>query len=734
MDRPLNTVSTAPLQTSPVGPGGAQFYIPATNSVFERRQQTLKRDDTFALFDARGDIVHVPGGSDGLYHKDTRFLSRLEFFLDEHQPILLSSTLQDDNSALTVDLVNPDLYKDKQIVLSREMLHITRTIFLLNGACYQRLALKNFDSRPHVFRLMFAYEADFADLFEVRGLTRARHGTSSCEVKHPDAVRFRYVGLDNIERLTEIGFQPAPTALTEAYAGFQIVVEPHAQQVICVVVRAGSAAAEAPKPFSAGLRQARRTLRHTTSRFCGVETSNEFLNQVFVRGAADLAMLITETPEGPYPYAGIPWFSTAFGRDGIITALQTLWLDPSIARGVLKFLAAHQAHDERPDADAEPGKILHEMRDGEMAHLNEIPFGRYYGSVDATPLFVLLAGRYFARTGDAETIKAIRPNVEAALAWIDSYGDPDGDGFVEYHRRTEQGLVNQGWKDSHDSVPCADGRLARGPIALCEVQGYVYAAKLAAAEIARAFGDGQKADSLVREAEDLRAEFERAFWLDELGTYALALDGEKTPCRVRASNPGHALFCGIAEPARAERTAATLLSRESFSGWGIRTMAAVERRFNPMSYHNGSVWPHDNSIIALGFARYGLREAALKVFEAQFDAARYMDLFRLPELFCGFPRRKGRAPTRYPVACSPQAWAAAAPFALLEASLGLSLDAAAQEIRFNNPALPKSVAELRLSGLRLDGAVVDVQLTRRDTDVAVDVLRRDGDVKVVVTK
>jgi glycogen debranching enzyme len=540
-------------------------------------------------------------------------------------------------------------------------------------------------------------------------------------------------GLVGVERDTTRRFEPAPARLDTTAAEFVLKLKGGEGTRIVLRIGCGPPAKEGwnIRQYYRSLRASRHALHEASGRAARLDGSNAVFNELARRSAADLYMLMTDTAHGPYPYAGIPWFSTVFGRDGIITALLTLWTDPTIAKGVLSFLAAEQATEVDPERDAEPGKILHEMRKGEMARLGEVPFARYYGSVDATPLFVMLAGEYHARTGDLATVRELWPNIKAALQWIDSFGDRDGDGFVEYDRQSAAGLVNQGWKDSGDAIFHADGALAEGPIALCEVQGYVYAAKCHAARLARALGEEPMAAQLDAAAERLRQQFEAAFWCEELSTYAIALDGRKRPCRVVTSNPGHALLTGIAAPDRAARVADTLLRVGSFSGWGIRTVAMSAARFNPISYHNGSVWPHDNAMIALGLARYGFKEPVLKILKGLFAAASYWEPRRLPELFCGFARRR-TGPTMYPVACSPQAWASAAVFALVQASLGLQFDSEACEIRFERPMLPDFLDHLHVRGLRLGDAEADVLLHRSGQEVAATVTRRHGQVRIVI--
>lgn len=710
----------------------SSFYIQATESIQERWPRTLKNGDMFGLFDTLGDVKNPALTPGGLFYRDTRHLSGLEFLIDGQRPLFLSSAVENDNVVLTVDLSNPDIYEKGKIVLPRETLHVRRSKFLWNGACYERFSIRNFDAHPQRCWLTFNFEADFRDLFEIRGMHRIRRGDASVSVTDA-AVSFHYQGLDKIARQTEIRLEPKPDRLSEDQALYALDLKPGGQLSIVLTIRC-AAAKGAPEPFSKPYRAARRAAQMASRLGGTVTSSNALANRMLHRAGADLSMLITDTPDGPYPYAGTPWFSTPFGRDGIITALQTLWIDPALAKGVLRYLARTQARVSDPRADAEPGKILHETRASEMANLGEVPFGSYYGSIDSTPLFILLASRYFQRTGDQATIRELWPHLEGSLRWIDCFGDRDGDGFVEYYRESENGLVNQGWKDSHDSIFHADGKLATGSIALCEVQAYVYAAKEGAAMLARMLGDHVRADTLVNDAETLRRNFEDHFWCEDLGAYAIALDGDKKPCRVRSSNAGQVLFCGIASPERAARLAETLMMPEMFSGWGVRTLASDAPRFNPMSYHNGSVWPHDSALIALGLGRYGFKQAAAALFGGIFDAAGHMELMRLPELFCGFPRRRGTAPTLYPVACQPQAWASAAPFALLEACLGIVCDHERREIRFHNPFLPKFLEEIRIRNLNLDGASADLRLRRSGEGTEVAILAQSGDLSIRIAQ
>ncbi len=695
------------------------------------RSRTLKHGETFAVFNAYGDIEPA-AGVQGIYHEGTRFLSLWRLTIADRRPLYLSSTVREDNAILTVDLMNPELPGG---TIARGQLHIFRAQLLWQGVYYERIRITHYGLHPVRFSLALQFDADFRDVFEVRGHTRAHRGTLFPTHVDDTTVTFGYRGRDGRIRRTWITWDPAPQELSAHAARFEIELHPRMVWTGDVTV-ACCLDDTVPERLAFGdaWMAAESRIRRARMGECDVYTSNEQFNDWINRSISDLHMLITETPEGWYPYAGIPWYGTVFGRDGLITALEMLWINPSVARGVLAFLAATQADSDRPEQDAEPGKILHELRRGEMAATGEIPFRQYYGSVDATPLFVILADAYVTHTGDRDFIRRIWPAIVRAMDWLTTYGDPDADGFIEYRSRASNGLANQGWKDSWDAVFHADGTLAEGPIALCEVQGYAYAAFHGAARIARILGHGQQAQRWEQRGKRLQRRFIRTFWDNDLQTCVLALDGRKRPCRVRTSNAGQCLWTGIVHARHARRIADLLTSPVFFSGWGIRTVATTEARYNPMSYHNGSVWPHDNALIAWGFARYRLKAHVLKVLTGMFDAAIFMDLHRLPELFCGFDRRPGEGPTLYPVACNPQAWAAAAVFLLLRAALGLTIDGATHRVIFDYPVLPPFLQEVYLRHLRVGTGSVDLLLRRHDDDVTVRVLHREGPLEITIIK
>ncbi|HEY1471635.1 MAG TPA: amylo-alpha-1,6-glucosidase [Candidatus Acidoferrum sp.] len=708
-----------------------KFYVLASSSLADNRTRVLKYGETFGVFNCYGDIETVGQGQLGVFYVETRHLSRMTLRFDEQTPQLLASTVRDDNAFLSVDLTNFDT--GTQPAIPRGTVHLYRSKFLAEGVCYEQFRLTNYGLAPVEFSLSFEFGADFADIFEVRGTERRQRGRFQPARVENDKVALNYLGLDGVLRSTCLNFSPAPDAVSDSSASYGVRLGPKEESTISVtVVCERNSASRHALPYKEALTARNAERQDELFGGCKIRTESKPCNAWLARAEADLRMLIQGNPEGTYPYAGVPWFNTVFGRDGIITAMECLWMHPAIAEGVLNYLALTQATESNAEQDAEPGKIVHEVRRGEMAALKEVPFGKYYGSVDATPLFVLLAGGYFVRTNNLEFLKTIWPNVVRALEWIDRYGDADGDGFVEYSRRSAEGLSNQGWKDSGDAIFHADGRLAQSPIALCEVQAYVYAAKLSAALIARALGDEERAGALERQASELQRRFEDSFWNDELGTYVIALDGNKKQCRVRTSNAGHALLCKIASREHAALTAETLLSEAMFSGWGIRTVAAGESRYNPMSYHDGSVWPHDNALIAVGLSLYGFQSKVADVFNGIYEASMHVDLHQLPELFCGFHKRADSSgPTLYPVACSPQAWAAGSVFLLIRAALGINIRAGERVIRFCDPTLPASLDELTIENLRVADALVDLLIRRHQEGVAVEVLRREGDVEVV---
>ena len=711
------------------------FFISAPSTIVDPLRLIQKDGDIFGIYDRFGDMLPVGKKEQGIYYNGTRYLSHYELRINGMRPLFLSSNIDEDNLLMTVDLTNPDFYSGTELLLRRDSIHIMRSRLLSGAGLLEHIRLKNFCLEEVKLKLEIGVDSDFHDIFEVRGLKRHKRGTLNDPEYNENGFKLSYDGLDGVRRSTELGFQRRPDSMEENTFEFNIELKPGGTEDILVTARCVEGdAQQKQKEYGEALREAKQRIRSHQKTEARIETSNDNFNISIKRSLSDIDMMVTPTPSGPYPYGGIPWYCTPFGRDGIITAIECLWINPELARGVLKYLASMQATGMDRSRAAEPGKIMHEARQGEMASRFEIPFGLYYGSVDATPLFVVLAGLYWRRTGDTALIKKLWKNIEAALDWMKIYGDADADGFLEYIPHA-MGLRNQGWKDSQDSVFHRDGRLAEGPIALCEVQAYLYAAKKEAAGLSRLLGKDELAASLRTEAEELKKKFNEVFWDEDLGTYVLALDGNKKPCRVVSSNAGHALFSGIADPEKALRVAESLLSEDVFSGWGIRTIGAKERRYNPMSYHNGSVWPHDNAMTAYGLAAYGFTGHFNRVFGGIFDAALRSDLQRLPELFCGFHRRNGVAPTQYPIACSPQTWASGSLIFMLQASLGIYFEADKKMVIFKRPELPNFLTSVYLRNLQAGPRrSVDLLISRYGEDVTVEALRKPEDVHLLIIK
>lgn len=722
-------------------PDGA-FIAPEHPYVARTNQYVLKSGDTFVVNDPLGDIN---GFDDGLFVNDTRMLSQLRLTFGGRGPSLLSGNVSNDNAAFTAHLTNRPLPPVGGELTPEGVIHVERMRALSGTVLHEAITLTNYGSSDAVVPLSISFASDFKDMFEVRGLSRPARGTVDPARVGKDEVRLRYVGLDRVERDVRIAFSPQPDHLVADRAdysvqlpaqacvsiylsvavdahtlaqlagseapGAQVAQPPHSMhpahlsQIDAVRPRVGRAAVRA------ALASAHHSMRERRRVSARIHTSNPLVNAWLERSFADLSLLTTDLPTGPYPYAGIPWFSTPFGRDAVITSLQTLWLQPWLARGVLGFLAEHQAREDSAFRDASAGKIMHEMRKGEMAGTGEVPFALYYGGVDTTPLFIVLAGAYLTRTADEAFIFELWPALQSAAQWVARVCDRNPNGLVDYQCASDRGLANQGWKDSHDSVFHADGRMPEGPIALVEVQAYACAAFDTMAQIATRRGLVDDAARYAQRADKLRERVEALFWMPESGFYGIALDGHGELCRVLASNAGHLLAFGLPTRERGEAVARQLESTLFHTGWGVRTLAANQPRFNPMAYHNGSVWPHDNALCARGLARYGGRQAAVRLLQALFEAAVNFDM-RLPELFCGFARCRGEPPTAYPVACLPQAWAAGAPFMMLEACLGLTIDAEREEIMIEQPSLPEGIDWLEVRNLHVGTKTVTITFSR----------------------
>ena len=695
----------------------------------------VKEADTFLYSDVEGNLADRRELGLGLYHRDTRYLSHFRLRVAGTNPILLSSSAERVYVS-HVDLTNPDLEQPDGSIILQHTLNIRRTRSV-KGGLYERIRAKNYNRHAIEFDIELSFGADFADIFEVRGITGATRGTYEPPRADEGMAEFAYTGEDDMRRLTRITFGTPATHVDVrgdiVTASFRVRLAAHETKTLSLVVEP---VVGEERPEVSNFDQVAHSLRHSYEDWeresTQIHTDNKMFDQLLMRGLRDLRALYTRIDGGGIIAAGIPWYVAVFGRDSLITSHQMLMLSPRPARESLALLAKLQGTEVNDRRDEEPGKILHEIRQGELARSGFLPHTPYYGSVDSTPLFLILIAQYFRWTNDLGFVKELVPNIDAALRWIDEYGDLDGDGFVEYKTRSPRGLRNHGWKDSNDSVVHEDGTLGEGAIALAEVQAYVYMAKTRIADVFAALGDYERAVRLRDQATVLRRRFHEAFWMEDERFFAGALDGDKRQVRTIMSNPGHALYCGILDDASAAAVAHRLFDPDMFSGWGIRTMSKAAKAYNPMSYHNGSVWPHDNALIAAGLKRYGFMEETNRVASSLFEVAQFADYLRLPELFCGFTRRTPSPPVQYPVACSPQAWAAGAPFLLLQAMLGVSAVAHENLLTVNKPHLPPWLNQVELRNLRVGDSTLSVVFRREGDTTGFSLLSREGDVRVIM--
>ncbi len=703
----------------------------------------VKDGELFFLCPPSGSIPLSGAHGFGLFYHDCRYLNGYDLRLSG-----LSATALAANAAIgfeaEIQLTNPEFEVAGSPVIPRETLGIqwTRLVDGVGLALHDRITIQNFGLDPAAFSISLAFRADFEDIFQVRGLHTARPGHLHRAGWHGKVLGFTYEGADGLWRALGVHLTPTPTVRRRLGARYALSLGARERITIDLSLALAETATEDQAAAGIAVRPDRQRVSHLQRRSARQWTAGQtqlrsdspLLNNVVERSLRDLRMLRSGAAGREYFSAGLPWYAALFGRDSAITAIETLAFDPAIAAETLRLLAARQGQVTDAFREEEPGKILHEMRVGELAHLGLVPHAPYFGTVDATPLFLLLLGHHAAWTGDLALFRELREPVDLALRWLDRWADRSGRGWVEYGRPTGHGLTNEGWKDSPDCIMHEDGTLANPPIALVEVQAYAWQAKILIADLFRRDHDAARADALRREADDLRERFERAFWMDDRGCYALALEGGERACRVIASNAGHALWTGIATPDHAAATTRRLMARDMFSGWGIRTLSAHERRYNPIGYHLGTVWPHDNAMIGMGFRRYGFDEPAAQVLTSLIEAADHFPHHRLPELFAGFARADGDAPVSYPVACHPQAWSAASVPYLVAGLLGLEPDGFGHRLRVIRPVLPAFVHELEMRGLTVANAQADLRFERPGSAAAVRVrvldVRGDLDVSI----
>ncbi len=691
------------------------------------------------FFAATEDGTLMPPGSPsiGLFHQDTRFLSHYELLTNGQAPALLSCSSTGADLARVGLTVRGGAVAGADLDLPVNTVFVDREFLLGRDRLFDTLTFQNFHHTNVKLTVELLFASDFMDIFQVRGLLRGKSGRYARPLVEDARVRLRYEGLDDGIRVTELGFTTQPQLLEGACARWELDLAPHGH--ICLTVTVAMALRslhdkEVSRLVEEDPVAAREEERHRsdnrhvewTARCARIHSDNKIFDSLLQTSAEDFFALRIRESQGVAVAAGVPWFAALFGRDSLISSYQTLLLDPDLARDTLRVLASYQGTVKNDERDEDPGKILHERRSGEMTATNEVAFGRSYGSVDSTPLFLILLHEYFCWTADLALMLMLKDALKAATYWLLQYGDLDGDGLIEYCRRNPKGLFNQGWKDSGDANRQSDGRIAQPPIALVEVQGYAVRGLAGAAELLTTMGEHTLAAEAAKRSQEVRDLLEQRFWLEDRQYYAMALDKEKRALRVDGSNPGHLLFCGAISTERGSQVAAKLLSKELFSGWGIRTLSSSEQYYNPMSYHCGSVWPHDTSMIGYGMARYGLRREASVLFQALYELALHYPKYRLPELLCGIGRRLSGEPVRYPVSCSPQAWASGAPFLLLTGLLGLRPRAQAGELVIDHPHLPAFVQRLRIDDLRIGSTRLSLEFARRGTETRWDVLDVQG--------
>jgi glycogen debranching enzyme len=705
----------------------------------------IKDAELFFLCDRNGDVPLEGSNGLGLYYHDCRYLDGYELRLDGISADCLASVAGAGSSA-TFELTNRDAQTAGDHLLEKERIGIKweRTLDAGQCALHDSIAFSNFGVESISLPVTIQLRSAFESMFAVRGAQPKQRGRLHPPRWEGSLLHLAYDGADDVNRCVDASFDPPPRNTVGTTASFDLAIEPQATYTLRLSLHiqessAGEqheAARSSPAPGE-HVEHARQAQRNSGDRWVQDATrfwsDNPRLDRAIDRSLRDLHLLGTPLRGRRYFAAGVPWYVTLFGRDAIISALEALAFIPGRAEDTVRLLASFQGSRDDAWRDEEPGKIMHELRVGEMARLGEIPQTPYYGSVDATPLFLVLLAMHAQWTGRIDLFNELEANVRSALSWIDGSIDAGGSGYLTYATKSGKGLSNQGWKDSGDSIMNHDGSLATPPIALVEVQGYVFMAKQGIAQLYRQAGDGGTADRLMKEAEQLRERFERDFWIDEMGTYAVALQKGNQRAAVVTSNPGHALWSGIASEQRARKVADRLLQPDMYSGWGIRTLSSRERRFNPIGYHDGTVWPHDNAIAVAGFRRYGCLTGIAKVVKDIVDAASCFEHDRLPEVFGGFDRQEFSVPVRYPVACHPQAWAAGAVPFMIESALGLRPDAFNRRVHITHPVLPDSVNELKLERLRVGGATVDITFKRiSQGDATVENVRTDGELDVVI--